>query len=262
MGSLNNAPLAYVLMQAVFQPILSIEGKMPEIQSALKADYPRMNTTNPVINIQINDGSEVPITSPNIWEFTNANKTEGIRISQNMIVFHATEYKNYSSFESAAKNAMLIITNIIGELLISRLGMRYIDYILPEQPISLEQMIESSIKHAPALELGERNAVGFSLLQYNMENGTLNIKYSYGMGEPPFPQELQPLTLKESQIMEKAKGFRSDTALLDFDRHMEFDEEMEVINIMKNYSSMHNDLAKAFKGITTDAAKTYWKGAL
>ena len=258
MGSLNNAPLSYVLMQVVFQPVLSIEGKIAEIQSALKAGYPRMIISSPTINIQINDGSEVPIVSPNIWEFTSADRTEGVRISQNMIVFHATAYEAYSSFESAANQAISTVTSIIGDLIITRLGMRYIDYILPKQGMSLDEMVNSDIKRAPEIELGERNAVGFSLLQYNMGNGALSIKYSYGMGEPPFPQELQPLTLKESQIMKKAKGFSGDTALLDFDRYMEFDEEMNVTGVMSNYMNMHKDLAKAFKGITTEIAKAYW----
>jgi len=258
MGCLPNAPLAYVLAQAVFQPILSVEKRMPEIQEALKAKYPRMKTTTPTISIKVNDGSEIPVKSPNIWEFTNKDKTEGVRIAQNMIVFHATEYKDYSDFSAKVNDAASTITSIIGNLVVTRLGMRYIDYILPKDSMTLEQMLISGVKRAPSIGLGEKNSVGLSILQYNMENGALNVKYSYGSGTPPFPQELTPLTLNESKRMTYAQDISGDTAILDFDRYMTFDEEMDLTNIMENYKKMHADLAQAFKGITTDVAKTYW----
>lgn len=257
LGQLPNAPLAYLLAQVVIQPILSMEAEfIPKLQEALRDRFPRFKT---IKQTMIAPGMDTPIQETSMWEFISPNGRIGVRVGQNMLMVHATEYTDYRAFENVMTGVLETFARVVPHTFTARMGMRYVDFIVPGEGESPEDYIISGIRCAPELNIGEALGFGFAMTEYDMPLGKLVVRYTRGKGSPALPEELMPLQLAPSPIMLSDVPENRVTGILDTDRIVFSEAPFDAVEVARMFDKMHRDLSSAFSAITTEHAKQVWK---
>ncbi|HEY3300615.1 MAG TPA: TIGR04255 family protein [Methylophilaceae bacterium] len=261
LGRLENAPLAYVLAQVRLLPVLDLDKHIPAIHSALRSTYPRYQAIPlPFIQIRNEHGGDVP-QQPIRYEFASAENTEGLILHSTSIVFHVTAYTTYDAFQKQLEHILSIVSAQVPDIFVDRVGLRYIDYIVPEAPHTPEDYIFDELRCIPKLNLQATPDFGMTFSQYLMSEGALVVRYATGRGAPALPPDLIDMSLAPSSIMSLAGSDHDQTGVLDTDRFIEFTAnnlKLDVNKLITYFGEMHEDLSKAFKSIVTDVALEIW----
>ena len=259
LGRLPNAPLAYVLAQVRFQPILEMDKSVPSIQTALRLKYPRYREVK-VAGIEIGPNGARMLDAATRWEFTSASSRQGVILQTNSLVLHATEYSTYAAFSDSFHDVLKIVGDLVPGILVDRLGLRYIDFIMPSPGQNPDQFVVSSLGCRPDPGVPFESHSGVTTADYELADGHLIIRFTRGRGLPPLPPDLQPLSLAASDVMERKDADSVDTAILDTDRFIEISVPYDATNLLQRFESMHDHISRAFKAITTAHAVRTWSG--
>ena len=267
LGQWPNAPLAYVLAQVRFEPFLEIEKCIPALQSSLRDQYPRyLRTEQVVFQVLPQPESQTPRVQPARllrWEFGSVSNRAGVVVQQDSLVLRATEYETYASFGQRWREVMRRVGEQIPNLFTSRLGLRYIDLILPNPDETPEDYMADRLRCDPAPGLPYQKHRGLTLAEYQLAEGSLAVRYSRLTGQPALPPDLVPeppasLGLEPSAIMQRAVSADQPTAVLDIDRYMPLSMAYEADGLADRFKRLHEDIQVAFRALTTDQARAVW----
>ena len=257
LGSLPNAPLAYVLAQVRFQPILEMHTLVPRIQTELRHTFPRFSEFK-LAGIELGSNGPQMVDPVSRWEFASASQRQGVMLLNNSLVFHATEYSAYPAFISSFTRVMEILGKLVQGIFVDRLGLRYIDFVIPSRGESPDLYVVPSLatRLEPGIPIQAYTSV--SLTDFSLADGHLVVRYMRGRGMPPLPADLLPLQLLPSKIMAIKDAAAVDTAILDTDRFAEVSVPFEVSDLHQRFEVLHEDTSKAFKAIATPHAMKVW----
>jgi uncharacterized protein (TIGR04255 family) len=263
LGRLPNAPLAYVLAQVRFEPFLEIEKYIPALQTSLRARYPRfLRTEQVVFQILPQPEEKPPRVQPASllrWEFGSGSNHAGVIVQQDSLVFHVTAYETHEQFGQAWLWVMSQVRSHIPDLFVNRIGLRYVDFIVPNPDEAPEDYVVDRLRCDPALgEIPCQHHQGLTLAEYRLETGFLAVRYSRGTGRPTLPPDLSELSLQPSAIMEQRVADDQPTAILDIDRFMALSAAYDVEVLAEQFEQMHQETSVVFKALTTDHARVVW----
>jgi uncharacterized protein (TIGR04255 family) len=265
LGRLPNAPLAYVLAQVRFEPFLEIEKHIPALQTSLRAHYPRFRRFERVgFEVLLTEAAPLPQVQPMPssvhWEFGTAANFEGVMVQPHSLVFHVTAYETYEQFGQAWLWVMRQVGAHIPELFVNRIGLRYVDFIVPNPDETPEDYVVDRLRCDPALgRIPCQHHQGLTLAEYRLETGFLAVRYSRGMGRPTLPPDLSELSLQPSAIMQRVVADHQPTAVLDIDRFMALSAAYDAEALAEQFGKMHEETSAVFKALTTDHARAVWK---
>lgn len=254
LGQMGNAPLAYVLVQAIFHPILDMQSYIPKIQAELAERYPRYSASTV---LGLNEAAQ--LQHQQNWDFVSLDKKTGVRLSTNQIVIHATHYTCYEDFAHEIQWALSAVTKHVSHAILDRLGMRYVDFILPAKEENPDAFVVEGIRVTPKVDMPGTLSLGVAFMEYQLADGGIQIRYVRGKGQPMLPAELAPLALEPSKIMQANVSPEKETGILDFDRFLLADQPLDVETTMAVLKRMNADLSLAFKTISTPYALEEWK---
>jgi uncharacterized protein (TIGR04255 family) len=261
LGRLEKAPLAYVLAQVRLLPVLDMATYIPALHSALRSIYPRYKAIPAtVIQFGFSIGGEMPLGPIDRWEFASADNKKGIVLGQSSLVFHVTEYSTYTEFQRDFENVMRIVAEHVPSMYVDRVGIRYIDYIIPGDGLTPDDYIIDGIRCAPNLAIATAPVFGFATTQFNMQEGSMVIRYYRKSGNPDLPPDMIELVIAPSEIMTIEVDEAIETAVLDTDRFMEVSFAFNVDTLLGLFMRMHDDLSNLFKEIVTELAVEKWSG--
>jgi len=131
---LSKQPLVLVLIQIRFSPVMNLESYIPQIQAALRmAGYPL---------IEENDNLAVTVTPDGVrpvhtkqWRFKSGDEYSNVILDGGQLSFQTSDYvcfeQFYERFESVCTNVFENIAGFVQANVIQRLGLRYVDRIIP-----------------------------------------------------------------------------------------------------------------------------------
>jgi uncharacterized protein (TIGR04255 family) len=269
LGHWPNAPLAYVLAQVRFEPFLEIEKYIPALQSSLREQYPRFLRTEEVIfQVLPQPEGQPPRVQPASlprWELGSASNHASVILQQDSLVLRATEYETYATFGQRWRDVMRRVGEQIPNLFTNRIGLRYIDFILPNPGETPEAYMAERLRCDPEPGLPYRKHRGLTAAEYHLEHGSLAVRYSRLTGQPTLPPDLEPLAslaLEPPAIMQRIVSADQPTAVLDIDRYMPFSKGYDADDLADLFDQrLHQDIQMAFQALTTDHARAMWSGA-
>src|SRR5262249_27220782 len=137
-------------------------------------------------------------------------------------VMHATRYKDHSEFLGRFHDALTVIAAKIPAVYMNRLGLRYVDFVLPRKGEAPDDYVDSRLN--PQLDLGVDGLItAMSLTVYPMPGGRLTLRYIRGAGQPQLPPELSTVNLERSALMDAPHITPTQsTAIVDIDRVRDF----------------------------------------
>lgn len=257
LGQWSNAPLAFVIAQIRFEAITELESKyLNEFQDAIREKYPRFSKTKR-LRIPIVSGSQDSEfeAETSAWDMLNPARTKNVRVERNSLTYMVTSYTTFKEFSEDFEWIICEFYKVVKKLFVTRLGERYIDFILPSKGNVPEQYVGSPLNERVQIGNGSLSAQ-FNYYEYKLDVGRIILKYTRAEGLPELPPDLGTIALEPSTIMKQEH--QGESATLDTDRILDVEKFMDCEELIDTFRAIHQDLSKAFKSITTEFAKQEW----
>lgn len=260
LGRWPNAPLALVLAQVRFDqsPETEPQPLSERIQKLTGSIYPH---TSPLQQITMILGRTTSSTTsqppvPVGLDLRNSENNEAVRLQPGSVTFTTSSYQDRNHFSRQWRVLMDALCEKRG-LKVNRLGLRYVDFIIPSAGHVPEDYFRDGLGRSPAA-LGNQSPVAFNLYDFARENGgQLRVQYSRGFGPPALPPDLQDMVLPPEALTTKTNSGMS--AVLDMDRWRPANESMSAETIARELETLRADIASSFLSIITDLADKEWK---
>jgi len=141
---LSRPPVFYVLTQAQFSPVKNIASYINEVQDQMRLNqYPEYQEE---LGLRLQPAIQGPqIEKVKQWHMSARDKKSGFIINDSSIVFHTTDYSTHDSFLPEILKGLNILQSIVKLDSINRLGLRYLNLILPEANENLGEYLDSKL---------------------------------------------------------------------------------------------------------------------
>lgn len=140
---LTNAPLSLVLCQVRFSPLLLMREYVPRIQDQLRQNGYPVNASATVKELQLTPGGVA--RDREHWEFMSKDRRSSVVITEGFVVLQTTNYDDFETFIAQLKVMISTVNDTVGGLLVERIGLRYVDAIVPKAGESWRQYIQPTL---------------------------------------------------------------------------------------------------------------------
>jgi uncharacterized protein (TIGR04255 family) len=261
---MTNAPVYYALIQAKFTPVPAMNRYVEDIQDSLRLQgYPMyQETTVQQFKFEVGTPNEQPTTNIEIvkqWFMTNAESNSGFILSTDSITFQTTEYTSHVEF---INNFMLGLEKVMAHAqptLITRLGMRYLDAVLPEPGEDIEDYLCEGL-HGVQLDLRQIQSTNEQVFQTEIgplvSHGVIVTRVHKMHGHLSFPPDMVPngVTVKERFKRTPHQWH----CIVDTDHYAEGMIKPSLENVQKQLQSLYEVVRKSFDQIVSPHALEKW----
>lgn len=258
-----NAPVYYALAQVQFNPV-AMTKYADDIQDILRRHSYTLydSQTVPQLHFAVVQGqasaepSIAPVTS---WKITKTDGSAGFVLSSTALTYHTTQYDTHNEFFDELLLGLDAVHRVVGLDHLSRLGLRYLNAVLPREGETVEQYLASGLHGAP---FAARRRYALSESVFDTEStplisaGTLiarTLRANLQLGFPPdipAPNLVLRERFKEAGIM--------DHAIIDLDHFVEGRMPVESKKVLAQLISLHGTLKQVFKAMSTNDARNVW----
>lgn len=257
-AKLANAPVYYALVQVRFNPVALMAKFAAEMQDRLRrSGYPifealqsqhfEFDPSQPV------DAKPTVIDNSN-WFFTSTDKLSGYVLGSNFFTFQTTNYSDHENFFAAFNKGLELLNEIASIGTCSRLGIRYLDAVIPNEDESLNAFLDPKVQ---GVDFGFPWIGSAWESGFETEEGVLVAKiYKTRSSLLGFPNDLQPrsLVMNEKFSLSEPKAH----AVIDIDHFTEAEIDIDTSDINSILTNLHAQIGKCFRAIATDHAFSRW----
>ncbi len=155
---LPDAPLALVLAQVRFTPIVSIANAdyIASFQESIRQNYPILTRE---LQQQIQLGPQGLQTTPPptpgvIWRFVDQDQNWRLSLAQDFIAVETSNYTHRDDFHKRLAQALTALEDHLRPGLTTRIGVRYMDRIAGDMTTRLEDYVRPELLSLEATDLG------------------------------------------------------------------------------------------------------------
>ncbi len=252
------APVFYTLAQVQFNPITKMSDYVAPLQEHLRRNgFPDFRTDSQIeFAIRRLDESHPDVQQQQHirWSFTNSDRTEGYQLSGSTLVFHTTIYDTFQDFLEKAMLGLKLVHENVELAYTERIGLRYLDAIVPMDGDALQQYLNSSL-------LGLSNSIDGQLGHSFTEtvkfigDGTLVSRAVITDNVLSLSPDLFPLQLELAPRFQKIKSLH---AVLDTDYFIAQRNTLDLAEIKNRMLVAHDVVTNAFDSSVTEYSKKKW----
>ena len=259
LGQLKKAPLIYVLVQIVFTRVPKMESRWEDFHQAVFDRYP-LATPEHIRQIQIGNTDKQIFPDESRWNFLDRKKNEGIILASDSLVLHTTSYTTSKDFFTRLEFVLSKLIDILpSEVKVSRLGLRYVDLLIPEESLPADNQVEGKLGSISLEEIGCEFVKLEEVTRYQTpEGGNLVIRHRQSINPDVLPGDIFPNNLENAPLLSVKKPDDVVVGLMDYDHYVQLDSEFETSYIIEKLQSMHSTSSQAFQLTTTSEAKQLW----
>lgn len=263
---MSNAPVYYALAQARFNPISAMSKYVSDIQDRLRREgYPlfAVQQVNQLVVHATDEGApaEPQLSQSVSWLITRSDRTAGFILGTESISYHTTSYETHNEFIPELLRGLNAVHQTVGLEHVSRLGLRYLDAVLPGPSETVEQYLQSGL-HGVEFTAERQYALAESVFTTDtaplVPKGTLIARVYRTTSHLGFPPDMLPNGLS---VPEK---FTTKTplshAVIDTDHFAEGRMPVDADELQQQLISLHSAIKLVFGAIVTDHARNVWNG--
>lgn len=257
---MKNAPVYFTIAQVKFNPVLTLPTLIPAIQEYLrKKNYPDFRKSAVItFNLMLNVESENPTPVPQAIEqfsFSNVTNTEVFSLDQGSLSFQVTAYENFERFSAQLVEILDLVHRTVGGLsYVERIGVRYLDAIIPKEDETLDQYLIPEVLGLYGKLEGQVHHA-FSETQIVDDDGSLVARTVIQHGKIGFPPDLQ---ISGLGIAKPFSEYLGPHALLDTDASYLQRLSFDLVEVVKRLSRLHDKTSVAFRSAVTEHALSTW----
>lgn len=258
-AKLANAPVYYALAQVRFNPVALMEKFANELQDHLRRSGFPIFETEVGRHIDFGDISNPQDAKPTItetpnWFFTNSDRSNGYVLGPDFLTFQSTNYVDHEEFFQSLCKGLDLLNEVASIDGISRLGLRYLDAIVPEPNESTNLFLHPNVQ---GVDFGLASIGGSWESAFKTEQGILVAKiFKASKALLGFPVDLQPrsLLIRNKFVFPEPR----EHAVMDLDHFSEQPLPMDADVIYENFMKLHAPLNQCFRVLATDHAFSRW----
>lgn len=256
---MNLAPVFYTLAQVQFNPIAKMSDYIAPLQERLRrSGFPDFREEKQFeLTIRRLDESQ-PDVQPQQhlrWSFTNADRTEGYLLVSNTLVFHTTAYETFAEFLQKTLSGLKLVHEIVELAYVERIGLRYLDAIVPIDGDTLPQYLNSTLLGLLSATPSGGLRHSFTETVTDIENATLVARALTTEGGLALSPDLFPLQLA---LEKRFTEINCRHTVLDTDCFVANRSNFNVTNIETQFVNIHKIITNAFEISVTDYARGRW----
>jgi uncharacterized protein (TIGR04255 family) len=258
MGALlKNPPVYFTVAQVRFNAILKLAEFLPAIQERLRnAGFPDFSVQKAVVlHLVSQDGQPAPVTAlQDRYSFGNVDRTHSFLLEADKLTVQSTKYGNFEQFSELFLKGLTIVHETVRLDFIERIGLRYLDRIIPSAPETLSSYLTSDV-------IGLANRLGGKVLHSYVETlcevGSIKLlsRIAALTGSVQFPPDLLPSSLVVEPRLAKYEGLH---AILDNDGFYEAREVYALDVVQKHLTEIHGIIGAAFRATASEHAFKGW----
>jgi uncharacterized protein (TIGR04255 family) len=252
------APVFYTLAQVQFNPIAQMSDYVAKLQEHLRrSGFPDFRAENQFeLTIRRLDEAEPDVkpTQQMRWSFTNAQRTEGYLLLSNALVFHTTAYDTFADFLKKTISGLELVHKIVDLAYVERIGLRYLDAVIPIGDDILQQYLNPSLLGFSA-NLEGRLSHSFTETVTAIEDGNLVARAVITDGLLALSPDLFPLQL---ELQPRFAEINGRNAVLDTDYFVAKRNSFNLMEVEDQLQKAHDIITNAFKVAVTDYAREKW----
>ena len=264
LGKWPNAPLALVLAQVRFDPEVDTEYKevAARLKAALGERFPAMKPVRQVTLVFGNTPGPAMESKPNEGEVGRELRSDdnrsALRLQDGVMTYTTSLYKDSPHF-LAEWRSMLDCLCAAGGVMVQRLGLRYVDFIIPTGGKVPEDYFKEGFGHFPHV-LGEIAQTAFMSHEYSRgTDGAVRVQFGRGFASPSLPPDLDGSVQPPPALLGKYTDGQP-SAVLDIDRWRVDSRRLQAEEIAGEFQRLRDDICMAFGRIITLEAEAEWSG--
>lgn len=263
LGKWPNAPLALVLAQVRFDPEIDTEYKVvaERLKAALGERFPAMKAVRQVAFVFGPGPARESNPSENEVgrELRSDDNRCALRLQDGVMTYTTSLYEDSQHF-LAEWRSMLDCLCEAGGVKVQRLGLRYVDFIIPASGKEPEDYFKAGFGDLPHV-FDEMAKTAFVSHEYSRgTNGAMRVQFGRGFAPPTLPPDLGgdgSITLPPA-LLNKYTGGAS--AVLDIDSWRVDSRRLQAAEIADEFQLLRDDICNAFRRIITTEAEAEWSG--
>ena len=225
------------------------------IQDSLRRSGYPINNTKQVQEISF--GPQGAKTSTNWrWEFLSKDQTRGVVVNEGFAVVQTSAYSDFDDFHERILDAVKTVSDVVGGLLVTRIGLRYVDLIRPLDGESWEEYVCGGMRGFSGKHYEQKP------LQLHQVIGTTGI----GQMHVRLLQNRQGVFLPPD-LLEAGLSFRVPRpkpdelfTILDMDHFTTLSDDFDPEMIKRKFWQLKNVIHKTFmQELVTEHALKVWK---
>ncbi len=263
---MKNAPVYFTVGQVQHNPLLNLSTFLPAIQERMrKAGYPGFKhsssmqfTLSPAMASTENDQMPQPgLQKVDRYLFSDIWGKNGFLLQSNSLMFRTTEYDTFPEFLDRLELGLAILNEVVGGLsYFDRLGLRYLDAVVPGPGESVNAYLANEVTGLPAKIADATFAYAFSETSMLSEGiGQVISRTIIQAGILGFPPDL---ALDDLTISDRFKEITGEHAMIDTDGFSEGRHQFDVAVIREKLDSIHGLIEKCFHATVSDHGREQW----
>lgn len=261
---MSNAPVYYALAQAHFNPVAAMAKYVDQIQDRLRREgYPLFEPQQFMQLVVPRPGQGQP-QEPQIqqavsWLMTRSDRTAGFILGPSTISYHTTHYQTHNEFIPELLRGLMAVHDAVALDHVSRLGLRYLDAVLPHAGETTEQYLVGGL-HGIDFNAARQHAMTESVFATDtrplVPKGTLVVRVYRTVAPLGFPPDMLPTGLAIAPQFEIKEP--REHAIIDTDHYVEGRMAVELDKLNEQLLSLHGTIKSVFGATTTDHARSAW----
>lgn len=264
---MSNAPVYYALAQAHFNPVAAMAKYVDQIQDRLRLEgYPLFGRQE-VMQLAFPEAGQAQPQGPQIqqavsWLMTRSDRQAGFILGPSTITYHTTHYQTHQEFIAELLRGLQAVHETVSLDHVSRLGLRYLDAVLPRDGETVEQYLANGL-HGIDFNAGHatrQHAMSetvFTTGQHPLvPQGTLVVRVYRAVAPLGFPPDMLPDGLQIAPPFD-IKEPRAH-AIIDTDHYAQGRMPVEMEPLREQLLALHATIKSVFNATTTDHARRAW----
>lgn len=260
---MSNTPVYFTVVQVRFNPVLNMEGYLATIQEKMREvrfpDFKRAVIQQLIVPFASSgDAGQVPTPSfvPQArCVFGNIEGTSEFVLENNALALQTTAYDTFEVFSNMLLNGLGIVHDVVRLDFTERIGLRYLDAVLPKTGESLNDYLTPEV-------LGLSNKLMGNMLHSVSETFTMNTigqlisRVIIRDGRIGLPPELVSLAPPIDKRFTQQEGRHS---IIDTDAFVENREAFSLDKLESTLQSLHEEILRSFRATVMPYALKAWE---
>lgn len=173
---------------------------IPAFHKRIRSEFP-VNASGVVQEVQFG-GTAPKMSVKERWEFLTRDRRSGVLIDDGFLVLQTTSYQDFESFRSLLFSLVTALNEVAGTLLIQRVGLRYVDAIVPKPGDSWKQYVKEELRGFDSSVFGEEGALRLHQTVAQTSVGTILVRLYQNLEGAVLPPDLAGGQMKPSILAE------------------------------------------------------------
>lgn len=262
---MENAPLYYAVTQAHFNEISAMHKYVAEVQDQLRLQgYTRFEVELGDGGAPVCNGADLPPGSQggvSRWFFTREDRRAGFVLDPSFLCFQTTDYATRRDFLPPLVQGLEAVHSAAGLAHVARLGMRYLNAVLPKDGEGVEDYLDAGLRGVPALSA---EPVANSILQFEARKGPSGLLPQSLLAARVYQAEAPlgyPAGVTDVPLEQPHEGFAGTErrhAVIDLDHYAWGRFALDFGRMEDQLQELHTPIRGALDAVVTDHARKVW----